>query len=149
MNWSPVSMIQACVSRSDGKGLSLMLLRTGPGRRAWQVVAAEATVPHDAENAYQGIAQTLDDHAHQLLEPQDSLAQAMAVAEKYAKWWQRSGATADACACVEIDAEFEPPLASAGDRLRTLFTHSRIGQIPPHAHRDLPPLFPSPLRVLR
>ena len=108
MNWTMVSMLQTIVTRADGKGLSVMLFRTGPGRRGWELIAAEAQTPHGAKDGHEAIKLTLDDHAHQVLEPQDTLLQAMAVAEEYARWWQRSGAVADACACVEIGT---PPRA--------------------------------------
>lgn len=102
MNWGTMVMLSTEARRSDGRSLTVQVGALGDGR--WTIVAIETGVTRvEGRPVEQTLDALFDDHAHQQLPPEPTLSKAIAVAEKYAKWWQRSRATHDDCACEAID----------------------------------------------
>jgi hypothetical protein len=65
------------------------------------VLAIESSAPAPGDTADIAAAQSqfLDSHAHQTVGRTTTYRKGIKLAEKYARWWQRSGATHERCAC--------------------------------------------------
>jgi hypothetical protein len=85
----------------DNRVLALNVGPTGDGQ--WMVIAVETTAEAESGSPEERLGAVFDNHAHQALPPQKSPQLAIALAERYAKWWQRSGATHFDCDCEAID----------------------------------------------
>lgn len=103
MKWSTVTAFTTMTRRADGMRL-LMYVSEAGGQ--WAIAAFEA--PFDPEMRGQPLetvmARVFDNHAHAVIKPERSMVKAMAKAEKYARWWRRTGATAAPCPCEVIEA---------------------------------------------
>jgi hypothetical protein len=113
MRWTTaVQLILTVTSR--GRTLSVAVTEV---QRQWAIAAVE--LPFDGpsddpdRSVKENINRVFDAHAHQALDPEPTLAAAMAKAEKYARWWQRSGAVHAGCDCSEIEEPARDP-APAG-----------------------------------
>jgi hypothetical protein len=109
MNWIPMSALSTFQRRADGRGL-LMYVTRGVHGSEWLIAAIESNaVPAAVEMPTEdAIASVFASHAHQTLPVERTLPRAIAAAEKYAKWWARSGARHGACDCDEITGGGNP-----------------------------------------
>lgn len=85
-------------SRKDGRNLAVQLTPV-PGSQLddWRGVAMEVA------SADSSIGAVLDDHGHRQI-GSGSLLTMMALAESFARAWQRSGQSVAACECEEIES---------------------------------------------
>lgn len=113
MNWTLMTMMQLSVKRADGRGLTIA---ASPIDGRWALAAVETSVRKTVDEAErggleEGMQAVFDDHGHQVLPEQPSLAEAIAVAEKYARKWKRLRAAPQTCDCDELERASLPPVA--------------------------------------
>jgi hypothetical protein len=104
MKWRPVSAVVSMVQREDR---ALMLYVSQGEGILWQVGAFETPAPDLKGSAAAAIQTAFDDHSHAQLDPVPTLEDALALAEKYARWWKGSRASHFVCGCDEIKAAEE------------------------------------------
>jgi hypothetical protein len=90
------------LTERDGVQLEVVLMQNSPFD--WALIALEAKKASSTD-VRDRLDEVLAGHAHAALEPQSSLKKAMALAERYGKWWRGSRASHFDCACEEIAAE--------------------------------------------
>lgn len=88
------------VTRRD-RALALIVVPDLDGT-SWLVTALESPNDHEPTPPIASLQRAFNDHAHEVLGARPSPGEAFALAEKYAKWWQRSGAQHGACDCETI-----------------------------------------------
>lgn len=107
MNWQMATQLALLVTRKDSRALNIALARI-PGN-GWIAVVVEQRKPDEDASAIDAIAATLEEHAHAQLTPMPTLGEAIQQAEKYARWWQRSGETHEECPCDVIASTIAAP----------------------------------------
>jgi hypothetical protein len=102
MNWQNVSGLVAHARREDRH--LLVYVSRGADVGPWIVSAFETPHGPDASRSpVDGLRAALGDHAHVTLDPVTSLPEALALGERYAKWWRSSRAQHFNCGCGEIE----------------------------------------------
>jgi hypothetical protein len=112
--WHFQTVLQTQARRGE-RILSLMIAGPPPGSGwQWTVLVVELAAPpdpptngHNPESGDTALREILADHAHEVLETQRTLADAMGLAERYAKWWQGSRASHFVCSCEPISVASE------------------------------------------
>lgn len=97
--WEAFTSLMARRTRSDDK---MLILYTSPSNGEWLVFAIETDIAKEPTKDA-SLARMLESHSHQVLEPQPTLEEALASAERYAKWWSRTRAVNSECGCDSIE----------------------------------------------
>lgn len=101
LNWLPIATFAAVARRGD-RMLVLQITRTDSMPVEWYTLALESSKPPEDASVRETISQAFTDHQHTQLPACRTLTETIEQAEKYARWWRSSGATAEACDCEEI-----------------------------------------------
>ena len=99
MRWTTLGTLHLRVTRG-GRCLSINMTPSDDGN-LWAIVCIETRKEYTGEGIEMA-REILADHAHEVLEAR-SLPEAIALGEKYAKWWQGSRVSHFSCECDDID----------------------------------------------
>lgn len=127
MNWNLQATLVATVNRGD-RAIALNMM---PLNGTWMIVVVESAVEKGIANA-DGLRKLFDDHGHEVLSA-PTLLEAIALAEKYAKWWKGSRASHFRCECAEI----EPGEAAERDRLLATLPPDELSVARPISEGDV------------
>jgi hypothetical protein len=94
MKWSIRAFRESQWKRRDGRSLSIQLWDTGDRYAAFAVEVATAGIG--------SVDAVLEDHGHKMIGTWSSELAAQRGAEAFAKRWQKSRKSVEACACEEI-----------------------------------------------
>jgi hypothetical protein len=99
MNWQMMATLGLHASRADGRSIFIGLQ---PVAGDWIGIVVESAVERESPEPAYALAKILESHSHCQLPAKHTLSEATKQAEKYVRWWQRTGATAAECPCEVI-----------------------------------------------
>ena len=102
MNWLTVAALIATTRREDV--VLILYVSRGGDFGPWTVACLETPAVPKGAPTLDAARAVFANHAHEILDPVGTLVEALALGERYAKWWRSSRASHFSCACEPITA---------------------------------------------